>query len=371
MHYPLLCSPGKPMRPRNPANRALPVNLYKNGRYYQYRHPQTGRYHGMGTDRAAAIRAAHQLNAQLIEPISLTERVLGTKRQAPSAEPTLPFSAWLDTYSTILDERGLAPVSRYQRSRQLLTLREALGSLDLGAITTRHIAEFLDQRPARMANTLRSVLNDCFNEAIAKGHITTNPVTVTKNRRFSTQRQRLDLEAFRQIREHSPIHIQNAFDLALITLQRREDLISLAWADLRDGALEIRQQKTGVRLRITVTDPLERVLSACRSHLDTPWIIHYRSATTHNRAGDPVAKDRLTKAFQETRDALGLYADLAPRARPSFHEIRSLGARLYEAQGVDPQTLLGHKTRQMTEVYLDNRREEWLIATPSVDVLEA
>jgi hypothetical protein len=78
------------MRPRNPANRALPINLYKNGRYYQYRHPQTGRYYGMGTDRAAAIRAAHQLNAQLIEPISLTERVLGTKRQALSQRSCSP-----------------------------------------------------------------------------------------------------------------------------------------------------------------------------------------------------------------------------------------------------------------------------------------
>ena len=361
------------MRPRKPANRALPVNLYKNGRYYQYRHPQTGRYHGMGTDRAAAIRAAHQLNARLFEPISLTERVLGTQRQAPGAESSPLFSVWLDTYSSILDERQLAPISRYQRGRQLLTLREALGSLPLATITTRHIAEFLDTRPPRMANTLRSVLNDCFNEAIAKGLLAANPVTVTKNRRISTQRQRLDLDAFHQIREHCPSHIQTALDLALITLQRREDILSFTWSDLRGGVLEVRQQKTGTRLRITVTEPLKRVIDACRTGIDTPWLVHYHRPVPRAsiRAGDPVNKDRLTKAFQEARDALGLYADLAPGARPSFHEIRSLGARLYEARGMDPQTLLGHKTRQMTEVYLDSRREEWLIATPSVDVLSS
>ena len=47
---------------------------------------------------------------------------------------------------------------------------------------------------------------------------------------------------------------------------------------------------------------------------------------------------------------------------PSLHEVRSLSARLYHEQGVDVQTLLGHKHAEMTDVYKDDRglsRHEW------------
>ena len=40
---------------------------------------------------------------------------------------------------------------------------------------------------------------------------------------------------------------------------------------------------------------------------------------------------------------------------PSSHELRSLSARLYAAEGKDPQTLLGHSHHEMTEIYLNDR----------------
>lgn len=61
-----------------------------------------------------------------------------------------------------------------------------------------------------------------------------------------------------------------------------------------------------------------------------------------------------------------MFADIPEEQRPTFHEIRSLGARLYEAQGIDPQALLGHKDRRMTEVYTDERKVEWQEVTPSL-----
>lgn len=51
--------------------------------------------------------------------------------------------------------------------------------------------------------------------------------------------------------------------------------------------------------------------------------------------------------------------------RPSLHETRSLSARTYVAQGLEPkvvQTLLGHSDIEMTELYLNDRglsRNEW------------
>ena len=47
---------------------------------------------------------------------------------------------------------------------------------------------------------------------------------------------------------------------------------------------------------------------------------------------------------------------------PSFHELRSLSARLYtEEKGTEfAQRLLGHKSAVMTAKYQDNRGSEWV-----------
>src|ERR1035438_796110 len=40
-----------------------------------------------------------------------------------------------------------------------------------------------------------------------------------------------------------------------------------------------------------------------------------------------VHPEYLSKGFAEAREAAGLYADMKPAKRPTFHEIRGLGAR--------------------------------------------
>ena len=47
-------------------------------------------------------------------------------------------------------------------------------------------------------------------------------------------------------------------------------------------------------------------------------------------------------------------------APPTFHEVRSLAARLYAEQGVDAQALLGHESPDMTALYRDVRGSEWI-----------
>lgn len=69
--------------------------------------------------------------------------------------------------------------------------------------------------------------------------------------------------------------------------------------------------------------------------------------------------DSLTKAFVKALKATDLVYKISP---PSFHEIRSLASRLYEAEyGKEfAQKLLGHKSMKMTNVYLDSRKNEWV-----------
>ena len=45
---------------------------------------------------------------------------------------------------------------------------------------------------------------------------------------------------------------------------------------------------------------------------------------------------------------------------PTLHEVRALGAKLYEEKGIDPQILLGHLDPKMTRLYLDRHKVQWV-----------
>lgn len=86
----------------------------------------------------------------------------------------------------------------------------------------------------------------------------------------------------------------------------------------------------------------------------------YRNCETiiASRTGSVLIEDSISKAFTIARDKTSLKWEKSP---PSFHEIRSLAARLYaEEKGNDfAQKVLGHKSQAMTAVYRDNRGSEW------------
>ncbi|WP_406706948.1 tyrosine-type recombinase/integrase [Sodalis sp.] len=71
-----------------------------------------------------------------------------------------------------------------------------------------------------------------------------------------------------------------------------------------------------------------------------------------------LSKKTLSEAFMKARRESDLEWEGKP---PSFHEIRSLSARLHtEEKGKDyAQKLLGHKSATMTDKYRDARGSEW------------
>lgn len=62
----------------------------------------------------------------------------------------------------------------------------------------------------------------------------------------------------------------------------------------------------------------------------------------------------LTNAFSLVRDevCIEVARDKTP---PTFYEQRSRSGRVYKKQGLDVQSLWGHKNKEMSEVYLDER----------------
>lgn len=101
-----------------------------------------------------------------------------------------------------------------------------------------------------------------------------NPAMSTRKFSHERQRERLTIDAYRAIWEKAPAWVRNAMDLSLLTLLRREDVVSLRFSDIRDGALWVVPSKTqdtsGVRLKIAVSAELDELFARCRDDVVSP-----------------------------------------------------------------------------------------------------
>lgn len=362
-------------RPRNPGSKDLPPNLYRktdkrNGvTYYTYRDPVSNRMFGLGSDKAKAIVEAVAANMALqVAPPTLSARM------AP--EPTSPdrkFSEWIVEYREILKDRELSESSMRNLHMRLNRIEKAFGDRGIRSLTTMDIADYLaayvKEGKAQMARVMRSLLRDLFMEAMARGWVDANPVEATKAARVKIKRQRLTLELWKAIYEEAAQPwLKRAMELALITGQRREDIASFVFKDEVDGFLQVVQSKTGARVRISTSVTLEcislslgEVIRRCRDRVLSKHLVHHHRTISRAKAGTPIMLDTISKEFAAARDRaaekLGLDLGASP---PTFHEQRSLAARLHEDEGRDAQRLLGHRSAKMTDLYRDSRGAEWI-----------
>ncbi|CAO3438619.1 tyrosine-type recombinase/integrase [Azospirillum doebereinerae] len=151
-----------------------------------------------------------------------------------------------------------------------------------------------------------------------------------------------------------------------MTGQRREDLVNLGPRNVRDGRLWVVQGKTKTKIAIPLELRLKavgwsvgEVIARCRDAVPSGHFIHHSRPSGRAKPGDRVQGLSLALSFATARDQAGL-AWSKGATPPSLHEMRSLAARLYAGQGTDAQSLLGHKSPEMTALYRDSRgRNGW------------
>lgn len=340
-------------RPRKKKNAALPPNLYpaNGGKSYRYRHPGTGKYHGMGSDKANAIAAAKELNSLLMVANDLVTNVLGS-------ETLDKHITWF--YENILPEREYKLKTLEMYNSQVKKLRAAVGAMPVEDVTVQDLAELMEKQTPRVANQVRQVAVDIFKVAVSRGLRHDNPAEATLKRRAKKERSRLTKGQFDAIRARCEPWMQNAMDLALITLQRRNDVAHFKFDEAKDGKLYVIQEKTEKYdtgyLAIAIGQQLEAVIKRCRDDTASPYMVHRRpQRKVKDRDGmdhwTQVKPEMLTRAFAKARDKSGLFEGMDSGSLPSFHEIRALGIKLYRDQGADPQKLAGHASERMTANY--------------------
>ena len=140
----------------------------------------------------------------------------------------------------------------------------------------------------------------------------------------------------------------------------------MKFSDIWDDHLHVLQEKTGSKLaiplslRLNAIDwSLRDVVARCRDYAVSQYLIHFFRATSMAERGAQVKSNTITMNFSKARDKAEInWGDGTPA---TFHEQRSLAERLYEAQGVDTQKLLGHKSPNQTARYHDDRGKDWTV----------
>ena len=342
-------------RPRRIGSKDLPTNLYEYGGYFKYLHPKTRKFVGLGRNRKEAIAATIEANALIYKETNLVNKIIGLENS---------FSNFLDTFITeLLPERELKEKTVELYKEKIKHIKKDLGDEITGEITIYSVKTFLKKFPPTQSNNYRSILITIFKYAIAEGLAKENPAEATIKRKIVVKRKRLTLDGFNAIHAFAPMSIKNAMDLALQTLQRREDIANCKFSNIKDNALCIIQHKTGSPVRIKISGQLHKVLSRCRDNIISPYIIHQGFKTNKARRAKQLSPPTITKGFAKARKESRYYNFMELEERPSFHEIRALGADLYRQAGWpenEIQKLLGHKSESETQRYLDRHEIKWV-----------
>ena len=346
--------------------------------YWRYKHPETGKFHGLGDNEEEARKIAVEANTFLSEK-KMKRMFTLREKLSTKLSMSITVTSWIDNYIKIQDERlksGEIKLNTYkQKTAPVETFRRECGTMDLQAVGAKDIAAIIEQYKERgqrrMAQVVRMVLVDVYKEAQHAGEVEPgyNPALATRKPINKVQRERFDIEEWRVIfqeAEKSQRYVQNSMLLAVVTGQRLGDISRMKFSDIWDDHLHIEQEKTGMKLAIPLSlrcneldISLREVIARCRDMIISPYLLHIHHTTGIAKRGGRVSAASITASFSNTRDRSGLkWTEGTP---PTFHEQRSLSERLYRSQGIDTQKLLGHKNQMMTDRYNDDRGKDWVV----------
>lgn len=318
----------------------------------------------MGTDKARAFAAAKKLNALLMPTNDLVDRVIGSKETVADAIAVFRRDD--------IPERKWSPKTAEVYESVIRRIEAGTGTRPVEQVTVKECAEFIRAVTAsdRARQQFRLVLGWILGCAVQEGWIDTNPVLATRQFQHERKRARLTKEVYAAIWDQAEPWLRLSMDLSLVTLLRRDDVVSLKLSDVHDGFLWVVPQKTEgsslVKLKIRIGEELATLLTQARDTALSPYVVHRlpdRARPSDKRAAarqhhTQVMPEQLTRASQDAREAAGVAGD----SPPSFHEIRSLGGALVRDAGWttdEVQALMGHASKSMTELYLDGHDAPW------------
>jgi integrase len=205
------------------------------------------------------------------------------------------------------------------------------------------------------ANRDKALLSHIWNFARGAGLTNqANPCAGIKGFKEEGRDVYVDNEVFSAVYAAAAPGLRDALDLAYLTGQRPADMLKITRANLKDGAIEINQNKTRKKLRIEIVGELAALLEK----IDKRPVVGI--GLINNDDGQQMTKYMLRYAFEAARakaaaDNPGIAKDIK---NFQFRDLRAkAGTDTEEISGIAAaQAQLGHTTTAMTARYVRHRR---------------
>ncbi|ONN66731.1 tyrosine-type recombinase/integrase [Herbaspirillum sp. VT-16-41] len=269
-----------------------------------------------------------------------------------------------------------APKTREEKLRQIETLLAFFDNppAPLEEIKPIHIKQFLSWRVQRTQDALRkrgepvegnegrvaanrekSLISHIWNAARAEGLTDLpNPCAGIKSFREYGRETYVYDDAFKVVWDKADVPTREAMDLAYLTGGRPADLLKIDEMHLRDGNIEVRQNKTGHKLRIAIQGKLARLIDRIKARKRALSGVVVSTRLLVNEEGQPLGRSALRFRFENARAAAGIEGDDF-----QFRDLRAKAAtdKTDETRDIrEAQQQLGHTSVTMTETYVRKRR---------------
>ncbi|EWG15331.1 phage integrase [Xylella fastidiosa] len=140
-----------------------------------------------------------------------------------------------------------ARATRYQIKSCIITLRKVFGDVNIHTVTPQQLAQYRDKRARTapvLANRELSVFSSVWTMAREWGY--TNKENQVKGIRKIKEKPRdfyADAAVWNAVYAKACEELKDAMDLAYLTGQRPADVLKMRFTDIRDGSLEVQQNK--------------------------------------------------------------------------------------------------------------------------------
>jgi integrase len=188
---------------------------------------------------------------------------IGTSRTKPGT-----VNAAIVGYYSSLAFRQLAPNTQRDRRGILERFREAHGDKRIALLPQEFIVRALGKCTPAMARHWLVAFRALLRFAVSEGFRVDDPTQGIKSPRYKSEGYHTWTEAeIAQYEARHPLGTRARLALALLlyTAQRRSDVITMGRQHVRDGAIAVRQQKTGATLQIPIHAELRKALDASPS----------------------------------------------------------------------------------------------------------
>jgi integrase len=202
------------------------------------------------------------------------------------------FDDLITAYRLSPEFRAKALTTQRDYDRYLKIIREAWGPLLVSGVRPKHVLKLRDawaEAPVA-ANMLVSIAKLLINWGLPREFSQNNPcLAIPKLEMEDGGAHPWPAWAFDLIEGHAAEGLRHAVWLARYTGQRQADVLRMSKADLEDGGIKVKQQKTGKSLWIPLHQSLREEMRGWE--VTPPWVF------VQDAKGCPYSTDRFREAW--------------------------------------------------------------------------